>query len=82
MGIDLWKTHYEFLYGHLDDNEYDFIAHFFPISDDGTYYTDNDILNKAISEAQKKNTGVSDDLLETLRKAINDNEGSLEFRIF
>ncbi len=57
MGINIWKTHYDFLYGHLDENKYDFVNQFFPVSDDGTYYVNNNKIDRAIREAQKQGMG-------------------------
>ena len=83
MWINLWKVHYELLYEHnLDNNEYDFIERFIPISDDGTYSIDEDILKKAIIKSKETKTEVSDGLVKSLRKSIKDNQDSLEFRIF
>ena len=82
MGIDLWKTKYEFMYGHLDDREYDFIYQFMSMSDDGTYYINKNILKDTISKAHKKNVKFPNDLVMALRKAIKDNSGDLSFSIF
>jgi hypothetical protein len=52
------------------------------ISDDGTYYLDNDLLEEAITEAKSQKVKVPKGLIKALRKGIKDNEGSLSFRIF
>ena len=83
MGINLWKVHYELLYKHsIDNDEYDFIERFIPISDDGTYGVDEDILKEAIIKAKETKTKIPEELVKALRKSIKDNQDSLEFRIF
>jgi len=81
MGIDLWKTKYEFMYGHVDNQEYEFIDHFIPKSEDGTYYINKSILNSAVLKARRKETKVPDGLVKALKNAIK-SESDITFSIF
>ena len=82
MGLDLWKIKFEHIYGHLTEEEFDFLEKTADKSDDGTYYINKDMLKDALTEMKKEEIDKIQDLLDTLRKEFKkekDEEISFNF---
>lgn len=83
MGMDIWKCMYKNLYGHITEKEMDFIENYFDKSDDGTFYLDSEVsLDEIVAKAKEDKVAISEDVIESLRKAIKQEKSSMSFVIF
>jgi len=81
MGIDVCKVSYKTLYGHVTEEEINFIENCFSISDSGTYLISKQDLSEAVKRAKEKGIKVPRQLMKELKKELSDKYDSYDIQI-
>ncbi len=78
MSLDIWEVRYGFAYGHLRDEEWNFIDRYIDRDNfDGTFNVDEENLEEAIKLAKENGDNVKEleDLIEALKYRLKKNNG-------
>ena len=82
MGVDIWIPRYDYMYGHLTENEIDFIDDHWDMKDDETYYIETDDLVEIEENLPSEKKNKFKDLLSALRKQADKEGGAFPLIIF
>lgn len=83
MGTDVYKVKYKFVFGHISDNELEFIEQYLEESDDNSFYVEEVALVEAVKTAELDGVKIPTELIKALRKQIaKEKWGGFSFRLF
>jgi len=84
MSLDIWEVKYNFAYGKLTDEEWNFIDRYIERDAyDGTFNVDEKTLEEAIKRAKENGDNMEElkDLIEALKHWIKKNDGVFSFSV-
>lgn len=83
MGTDIYKANYKFIFGHISEDELEFIEQYLDESDDNSFYVEELALVEAIKTAELDGVKIPTELIKALRKQIaKEKFGGFSFRLF
>lgn len=85
MGADIYRAKYEYVFGHITEEQFNFINDIIYRSDDGTYELSREHfkeLNQNIGELEKLYKVELKSLFEAFDKEIKKGKGHFSFRVF
>jgi hypothetical protein len=85
MGVDIYRAKYEYVFGHITEEQFNFINDIIYRSDDGTYELDYEHFQKLKQRKERYEKTYRTDLgtvFQAFESEIKKGKGHFSFRVF